>query len=57
MPVDQEKILLKIGNPVNPEEYIALIYLWQKSFAKKMRDKFFDLWQIAEKLEINLALS
>lgn len=43
--IDSEKILLKVPNPLQQEEYLAFIFLWQKSFAKKIRSKFFDLWK------------
>ncbi|OLS26411.1 MAG: hypothetical protein HeimC3_09610 [Candidatus Heimdallarchaeota archaeon LC_3] len=55
--IDKEKIILKIPNPVNSSEYLAIIYLWQKSFAEKMRKKFFDLWQGAKLITFNISIS
>ncbi|MHA2363984.1 MAG: TrmB family transcriptional regulator [Candidatus Hodarchaeales archaeon] len=54
--IDKEKILLKIANPVDSNQFIALIYLWQKTFAEKMRSKFFDLWESGGEVNINLDL-
>ena len=41
-------------NPVNPDEYFALIYVWQKAFATELREKFLELWEGAETLTIQL---
>jgi sugar-specific transcriptional regulator TrmB len=46
--IDNEKVLLKISNPVNPSEYFATIYVWQKKFATELRKKFLQMWQEAE---------
>ncbi len=54
--IDQEKVVIKIPNPVEPTEYIALIYLWQKNFAEKMRKKFFVLWETSKELKIKVDL-
>jgi sugar-specific transcriptional regulator TrmB len=55
--IDKEKVIIKIINPVNETEYLALIYLWQHSFASKMREKFLQLWDGAKipklKIQIN----
>ncbi len=52
--IDKEKVIFKIINPVNENEYLALIYLWQNSFALKMREKFFQLWENAKSLRIKM---
>ena len=46
--IDGEKVLLKISNPVNPLEYFAAIYVWQKKFAGELREKFLQMWEEAE---------
>ncbi|MFX0200725.1 MAG: hypothetical protein ACFFCW_31790 [Candidatus Hodarchaeota archaeon] len=53
--IDKEKVILKISNPVDPNEIFGMIYLWQRLFAEKMHKKFFDLWDGAEKLEITIS--
>ncbi|MHA2102638.1 MAG: TrmB family transcriptional regulator [Candidatus Hodarchaeales archaeon] len=55
--IDKEKVILKISNPINSNEYFALIYLWQKTFAEKMRQKYFDLWERGEKLEFDFSFN
>ena len=50
--IDTEKVIIKIINPVNEDEYLALIYLWQSSFASKMKEKFLQMWQLAKKMQI-----
>jgi sugar-specific transcriptional regulator TrmB len=54
--IDKEKVILKIPNPISSNEYFALIYLWQKTFAEKMRQKYFDLWERGEKLAFDFSL-
>ena len=52
--IDFDKILLKVSNPVDPEEYIASIYLWTRELAKRFRDRFLDIWNDAEKLTFEI---
>jgi sugar-specific transcriptional regulator TrmB len=42
--IDGEKVLLKISNPVKPTEYFAAIYVWQKTFALELQQKFQQMW-------------
>jgi sugar-specific transcriptional regulator TrmB len=46
--IDGEKVLLKISNPVKPTEYFAAIYVWQKTFATELQQKFQQMWDEAE---------
>jgi len=50
--IDREKVLLKIPNPVQPDEYFALIYVWQHQFARQLRTKFLEMWEKAEEFSI-----
>ncbi|MFW9906915.1 MAG: TrmB family transcriptional regulator [Candidatus Thorarchaeota archaeon] len=52
--IDSEKTLVKIMNPVKPDEYFALIYVWQKRFAVELRDKFLSLWENAVSLSVQM---
>lgn len=45
--IDGEKVLLKISNPINPSEYFAAIYVWQK-FATELKEKFSQMWEEEE---------
>ena len=45
--IDKEKVLLKISNPVDPSQYFAAIYVWQKKFASELREKFMQMWDEA----------
>ena len=51
--IDKEKVVFKINNPVDEEKYLALIYLHQKPFATKMRQKFLELWNQSEVFKFN----
>ena len=48
--IDEEKVILKISNPVKLEEYFALIYVWQKKFAKQLKKKFSEIWRNADEI-------
>ncbi len=53
--IDGEKILLKVMNPVNPDEFFAWIFVWQKKFAMELKPKFQELWANATELKIELS--
>lgn len=50
--IDGEKVLMKIANPINPTEYFAAIYVWQKRFATELREKFNQMWDEAKELPL-----
>ncbi|MFX1286340.1 MAG: TrmB family transcriptional regulator [Promethearchaeota archaeon] len=50
--IDGEKILLKVMNPVNPDEFFAWIFVWQKKLAMELKPKFQELWVNATELRI-----
>jgi sugar-specific transcriptional regulator TrmB len=47
--IDSEKVLMKVSNPINPSEYFAAFYVWQKKFASELKQKFMQMWNEAEK--------
>ncbi|MFX0124270.1 MAG: TrmB family transcriptional regulator [Candidatus Hodarchaeota archaeon] len=53
--IDGEKILLKVMNPVNPDEFFAWIFVWQKKLAMELKPKFQELWTKATDLRIELS--
>ena len=53
--IDDEKILLKVMNPVNPDEFFAWIFVWQRKFAMELKPKFQELWNNATELKIELS--
>jgi len=55
MNVTSARVLLKISNPVNPSEYFAAIYVWQKTFATELQKKFHQMWEEAEEAEETLS--
>jgi sugar-specific transcriptional regulator TrmB len=52
--IDKEKIILKISNPINPDEYLALLFFWQKKLAIQLREKFLELWNNAKELNFTI---
>jgi hypothetical protein len=49
--IDGEKVLLKVMNPINPTEYFAAIYVWQKKFATELTEKFDQMWDDAKEFQ------
>ncbi len=52
--IDGEKVFLKVPNPINPTEYFAAIYVWQKRFAEELRSRFNELWKNAKEVRIGI---
>lgn len=52
--IDGEKVFLKVPNPINPKEYFAAIYVWQKHFAIELRKKFNELWKKAKEVRMEI---
>ncbi|MFX1253127.1 MAG: TrmB family transcriptional regulator [Promethearchaeota archaeon] len=51
--MDGEKVLLKIKNPANLEEYFASIYVWQRSFATELSLKFQEMWHKSREFSLD----
>ena len=52
--IDNEKILIKVMNPVKSDEFFAWIFVWQKKFAEEFKMKFQELWVNATELKIEI---
>jgi sugar-specific transcriptional regulator TrmB len=46
--IDMETVLLKMVNPLNPEELFAVVNVRDGKFAGELRKKFFTLWETAD---------
>lgn len=46
--VDGEKAMVGVKNPLDPEVYFALVYMWDPKFGTDLRAKFETLWADAE---------
>ncbi|MFX0051025.1 MAG: TrmB family transcriptional regulator [Candidatus Hodarchaeota archaeon] len=53
--IDKEKVIMKIMNPVKPDEFFALIFIWQKKLAMELKEKFQELWTNATDLKFEIA--
>lgn len=52
--IDREKVIVKVANPLQLNEMMAGIYIWQKSMGKVFRDNFQQLWEEAIPLQFGL---
>ena len=52
--IDGQKVILKVDNPSNTNEFLAAIYLWQDSLAKTLKSKFEELWNQAKPIQVRL---
>lgn len=50
---DEEIVLLEINNPLNKNEMLAMIKVWNPSLAKQLSDKFKYLWKTSHKMNKN----
>ncbi|UCE12288.1 MAG: TrmB family transcriptional regulator [Candidatus Heimdallarchaeota archaeon] len=50
--IDEEKVVMKIVNPANLQEYFASIYVWQRKFATELSQKFQEMWSKAEEFSM-----
>jgi sugar-specific transcriptional regulator TrmB len=50
--IDNEKVIVKVMNPVKPDEFFAWIFVWQKKFAEELKPKFDEMWEKAKELDI-----
>jgi hypothetical protein len=55
--IDREKVILKVVNPTNPEEMLAVIYLWQEGLAKTLRAEFETIWDSAKPLKLLIGIA
>ena len=46
--IDGENVLLKMLNPLNPEELFAVVNIRDEKLAEELRNKFFTIWDKAE---------
>jgi sugar-specific transcriptional regulator TrmB len=53
--IDNEKVLIKVMNPVKPDEFFAWIFVWQKTFAEELKGKFIELWDNASELKVSIS--
>ncbi len=50
---DEEIVLLEINNPLNKNEMLAMIKVWNPSLAKELSEKFKYLWKTSHKMKKN----
>ena len=46
--IDRKTVLLKMVNPLNPEELFAVVNVRDSKLADELRDKFFAIWETAD---------
>lgn len=50
--IDKGKVVIKVMNPVKPDEFFAWIFVWQEKLAAELQEKFLELWTQAQNLAI-----
>ena len=51
--IDGEKVVLKVNNPKNPGQILAMTKIWNVKLAKEIRDKFEEMWSEAKPLKLS----
>ncbi len=49
--IDNEKVVLKVLNPINPSEFLAAIYLRDRNLAISLSKRFESLWEDAMQVD------
>ena len=50
--IDGEKVVLKVDNPKNPAQILAMMKIWDVKLAKEIREKFEEMWSEAKPLKL-----
>lgn len=50
--VDEEKVIFDVRSPIDPDEYLAAIYIWEKNFGRKFSGNFKEMWKDARELHM-----
>ena len=51
--IDGEKVVLKVNNPKNPGQILAVTKILDVKLARELREKFEDLWSEAKPLKLS----
>ena len=51
--IDGEKVVLKVDNPNNPAQILAMVKIWDVKLAKEIREKFEEMWSEAKPLKLS----
>ena len=51
--IDGEKVVLKVNNPKNPAQILAMTKIWDVKLAKEIREKFEEMWSEAKPLKLS----
>ncbi|RCV65615.1 Sugar-specific transcriptional regulator TrmB [Methanophagales archaeon] len=50
--IDAEKVVLKVNNPKNPAQILAITKIWDVKLAKEIRAIFEEMWKEAKPIEL-----
>ncbi len=50
--IDSETVVLRVDDPVNPNDILAMTKIWDKKFAEKLKNKFNEIWEDAKPFKL-----
>jgi sugar-specific transcriptional regulator TrmB len=50
--IDSEKVVLRVDDPVNPNNILAMTKIWDKKLADKLNKKFNEIWEEAKPFKL-----
>ncbi len=50
--IDSEKVVLHVDDPTDPSNTLAVTTMWDQKLANKLEEKFNDMWEEAEQVDI-----
>ena len=50
--IDSEKVVLQVDDPTNPSNTLAMTKIWDEKLARKIEEKFNEMWEEAKLVEV-----
>lgn len=50
--IDSEKVVLRVDDPVNPNNILAMTKIWDVKLAEKLKIKFYEIWEEAKPFKL-----
>lgn len=51
--IDMKKVILRVNDPIDQEKILAMIKISDSALAKKLKEKFNEMWESAKPIKIN----
>jgi hypothetical protein len=52
MIIDSEKVVLQVDDPTDPSNTLAMTKIWDEKLARRIEEKFNEMWEEAKLVEV-----